>query len=177
MLRIFNLPFLLKENTSDIPFGYEYFTAESGPAWACFSCNISHIPFVCNVSEQWTNMHLLVWHESSWWRLLRLTMSGYGCQWYLILPYFWFDHLAVASWGFSPTFFYGRKLITYSIMTCKMSCLNKDQSGFVSPAEYPISTLVPLDLGSASSCTCQHCMCITFCQILNHSIFSKLSCF
>ncbi len=59
-------------------------------------------------------------------------------------------------------------------MTCKMLCLIKGQSGSVSLAAYPISTVVPLDLSSASSCTCQHCMWITFCQILNHSIFSRL---
>ena len=43
-------------------------------------------------------------------------------------------------------------------MKCKMLCLIKGQSGFVSLAEYPISTAVPLDLSSASSCICQHCI-------------------
>ena len=33
-------------------------------------------------------------------------------------------------------------------MTCKMLCLIKGQSGFVSLAAYPISAVVPLDLSS-----------------------------
>lgn len=36
-------------------------------------------------------------------------------------------------------------------MTCNMLCLTKGQSGFVSLAAYPISTVIPLDLSSESS--------------------------
>ena len=36
-------------------------------------------------------------------------------------------------------------------MTCNILCLTKGQSGFVSLAAYPISTVIPLDLSSESS--------------------------
>ena len=52
--------------------------------------------------------------------------------------------------GFQPTFFEGKKLIAYLIMTCKMLCLIKGQSGSVSLAAYPISTVVPLDLSMSA---------------------------
>ncbi len=62
-------------------------------------------------------------------------------------------------------------------MTCNMFCLTNSQSGSVSVAAYPISTVSSLDLSSESSCNCQHCMWNIFCQIFNCSIFSRLSCF
>ena len=50
----------------------------------------------------------------------------------------------------------------YSIITCNILCLIKGRSGFVSLAAYPISTVIPLDLSSESSCTCRHCTWVTF---------------
>ena len=67
------------------------------------------------------------------------------------LPYFWLNHLGVASWGFSTDFFWGKNKTGYSIMTCNILCLTKAQSGLVSLAAYPISTVIPLDLSSESS--------------------------
>ena len=48
-----------------------------------------------------------------------------------------------------------------------MLCLIKGQSGFVSLAEYPISTLVPLDLSSASSSVSASIVFLPDIQLLN----------
>ena len=53
-------------------FNMKYSAADSGPVWLGFSCGISIIHHVYHWCEQWINMHLPVWYESSWWRLLPL---------------------------------------------------------------------------------------------------------